>query len=536
MNKVILILSFFTVSFASVTNANEQSLFLSASEIKDFDCNSEYINIINNDFSSPCSSYLIPRAGDSSMGYYRGYSSYSVGESDIFSFTEDSNSYVRMANYNGESWGIDSSETRILFYWFDNRYDMPTNLPKGISYLDIEFDYRFYSDEKSMLYFNEDDVLLEIGTRGSANERTGEINLNQITKNNSDDFSWHHISKRVNLSASSNSTSMYIKFKYKNIPQSLSPKFYIDIDNVKAIYNNRNYIYKDGKFDELKTNINLPSYPSPSAFFNENIYYQESLGLSPYISHGFLNLEGKGRNLTFSNSLNFTSTPRVIRFAFDIVQNSTNKYSLLFNDKEIFKSHLDEMNNDFVHSVFEDNKFIAYINASAFANISSISLIQHDGEAKIDNLTIGVVKAVNLTRGNYDEFLLFKNEKEQLFENYKKKYIPASCVDIFDFLKKLNEVTLNSSQKIINQTVAEFNIIFCSLIRRGNIEDLRNYINSLFDQISGLNADDFEFVTWISFRNAVVEAYSLKEGCTDEELNSATNQVRDAFNNLRRVS
>ena len=140
MRKKLIMISFLPfVSTYTVAN-----FFLTNEEIPKYDINSTLGEELfsGGSFINGISNSLFADSGNSYSGYYRGITSLAEGESDFYSFYDESedNTFLRLANYNGEE---DSYRTRSSFYFFDNEKNVPENLP-STSYMNVAFDYRFF--------------------------------------------------------------------------------------------------------------------------------------------------------------------------------------------------------------------------------------------------------------------------------------------------------------------------------------------------------------------------------------------------------
>lgn len=194
MKKKVIMISFLPL----LSVYSSASLILSNDEIPLYDNNSSLGEELfpGGSFINSISNSLFARSGNSYSGYYRGITSLADGESDFYSFydEEENNTFIRMANFNGED---DSYRTRSSFYFFDNEINEPKNL-LSTSYMNVSFDYRLCIDDLTKLSLDENSLILRYQSRGSANGKSGDVYLRDLKISEIDDSTWNHY---VNISA-----------------------------------------------------------------------------------------------------------------------------------------------------------------------------------------------------------------------------------------------------------------------------------------------------------------------------------------------
>lgn len=549
MRKKLIMISFLPfVSTYTVAN-----FFLTNEEIPKYDINSTLGEELfsGGSFINGISNSLFADSGNSYSGYYRGITSLAEGESDFYSFYDESedNTFLRLANYNGEE---DSYRTRSSFYFFDNEKNVPENLP-STSYMNVAFDYRFFVSDFEKLSLNENSLILRYQSRGSANGKSGDVYLRDLKINEIDDETWHHYEFTISCDSSMSTSYGWFFFYYNNIKSSQNPTYFIDIDNFFVSLDETNTTYKNGDFENLKTYSRLLESPNENNLY-ANLYYKKSLGEAATqqkkFNESYLRMNSDKNRSTFSVDLN-NLTSDYLRISFDYKNlsyykepNLTIKFngsetSLqtqgLLNNNEPFK---DEFINSFTNYDRNNvrNNLVTYIDVSSLANIDSIDFVlDSDNDLAIDNLSIKEVLNIDKVSGDYEKFMQDVEALLDSYPNYKTEFYEEDVYLIDQKIDYINtKLSETSSEAVLNANYEELEELFKNARIKGDYSSLSSYIDKIFQEMIGLTEDDFEKVSYLKFRNALDKAYMLDESPTKEEIDEAYQELKSAYEGLVR--
>lgn len=549
MRKKLIMISFLPfVNTYTVAN-----FFLANEEIPKYDINSTLGEELfsGGSFINGISNSLFADSGNSYSGYYRGITSLAEGESDFYSFYDENedNTFLRMANYNGEE---DSYRTRSSFYFFDNEKNVPENLP-STSYMNVAFDYRFFVSDFEKLSLNENSLILRYQSRGSANGKSGDVYLRDLEINEIDDETWHHYEFTISCDSSMSTSYGWFFFYYNNIKSSQNPTYFIDIDNFFVSLDETNTTYKNGDFENLKTYSRLLESPNENNLY-ANLYYKKSLGEAATqqkkFNESYLRMNSDKNRSTFSVDLN-NLTSDYLRISFDYKNlsyykepNLTIKFngsetSLqtqgLLNNNEPFK---DEFINSFTNYDRNNvrNNLVTYIDVSSLENIDSIDFVlDSDNDLAIDNLSIKEVLNIDKVSGDYEKFMQDVEALLDSYPNYKTEFYEEDVYLIDQKIDYINtKLSETSSETVLNANYEELEELFKSARIKGDYSSLSSYIDKIFQEMIGLTEDDFEKVSYLKFRNALDKAYMLDESSTKEEIDEAYQELKSAYEGLVR--
>lgn len=549
MRKKLIMISFLPfVSTYTVAN-----FFLTNEEIPKYDINSTLGEELfsGGSFINGISNSLFADSGNSYSGYYRGITSLAEGESDFYSFYDESedNTFLRLANYNGEE---DSYRTRSSFYFFDNEKNVPENLP-STSYMNVAFDYRFFVSDFEKLSLNENSLILRYQSRGSANGKSGDVYLRDLKINEIDDETWHHYEFTISCDSSMSTSYGWFFFYYNNIKSSQNPTYFIDIDNFFVSLDETNTTYKNGDFENLKTYSRLLESPNENNLY-ANLYYKKSLGEAATqqkkFNESYLRMNSDKNRSTFSVDLN-NLTSDYLRISFDYKNlsyykepNLTIKFngsetSLqtqgLLNNNEPFK---DEFINSFTNYDRNNvrNNLVTYIDVSSLENIDSIDFVlDSDNDLAIDNLSIKEVLNIDKVSGDYEKFMQDVEALLDSYPNYKTEFYEEDVYLIDQKIDYINtKLSETSSEAVLNANYEELEELFKNARIKGDYSSLSSYIDKIFQEMIGLTEDDFEKVSYLKFRNALDKAYMLDESSTKEEIDEAYQELKSAYEGLVR--
>ena len=549
MKKKLIMISFLPF-LSTYTVAN---LFLTNEEIPKYDINSTLGEELfsGGSFINGISNSLFADSGNSYSGYYRGITSLAEGESDFYSFYDESedNTFLRMANYNGEK---DSYRTRSSFYFFDNENNVPENLP-STSYMNVAFDYRFFVSDFEKLSLNENSLILRYQSRGSANGKSGDVYLRDLKINEIDDETWHHYEFTISCDSSMSTSYGWFFFYYNNIKSSQNPTYFIDIDNFFVSLDETNTTYKNGDFENLKTYSRLLESPNENNLY-ANLYYKKSLGEAATqqkkFNESYLRMNSDKNRSTFSVDLN-NLTSDYLRISFDYKNlsyykepNLTIKFngsetSLqtqgLLNNNEPFK---DEFINSFTNYDRNNvrNNLVTYIDVSSLENIDSIDFVlDSDNDLAIDNLSIKEVLNIDKVSGDYEKFMQDVEALLDSYPNYKTEFYEEDVYLIDQKIDYINtKLSGTLSETVLNANYEELEELFKNARIKGDYSSLSSYIDKIFQEMIGLTEDDFEKVSYLKFRNALDKAYMLDESSTKEEIDEAYQELKSAYEGLVR--
>lgn len=549
MRKKLIMISFLPfVSTYTVAN-----FFLTNEEIPKYDINSTLGEELfsGGSFINGISNSLFADSGNSYSGYYRGITSLAEGESDFYSFYDESedNTFLRLANYNGEE---DSYRTRSSFYFFDNEKNVPENLP-STSYMNVAFDYRFFVSDFEKLSLNENSLILRYQSRGSANGKSGDVYLRDLEISEIDDETWHHYEFTISCDSSMSTSYGWFFFYYNNIKSSQNPTYFIDIDNFFVSLDETNTTYKNGDFENLKTYSRLLESPNENNLY-ANLYYKKSLGEAATqqkkFNESYLRMNSDKNRSTFSVDLN-NLTSDYLRISFDYKNlsyykepNLTIKFngsetSLqtqgLLNNNEPFK---DEFINSFTNYDRNNvrNNLVTYIDVSSLENIDSIDFVlDSDNDLAIDNLSIKEVLNIDKVSGDYEKFMQDIEALLDSYPNYKTEFYEEDVYLIDQKIGYINtKLSETSSEAVLNANYEELEELFKNARIKGDYSSLSSYIDKIFQEMIGLTEDDFEKVSYLKFRNALDKAYLLDESSTKEEIDEAYQELKSAYEGLIR--
>lgn len=549
MRKKLIMISFLPfVSTYTVAN-----FFLTNEEIPKYDINSTLGEELfsGGSFINGISNSLFADSGNSYSGYYRGITSLAEGESDFYSFYDESedNTFLRLANYNGEE---DSYRTRSSFYFFDNEKNVPENLP-STSYMNVAFDYRFFVSDFEKLSLNENSLILRYQSRGSANGKSGDVYLRDLEISEIDDETWHHYEFTISCDSSMSTSYGWFFFYYNNIKSSQNPTYFIDIDNFFVSLDETNTTYKNGDFENLKTYSRLLESPNENNLY-ANLYYKKSLGEAATqqkkFNESYLRMNSDKNRSTFSVDLN-NLTSDYLRISFDYKNlsyykepNLTIKFngsetSLqtqgLLNNNEPFK---DEFINSFTNYDRNNvrNNLVTYIDVSSLENIDSIDFVlDSDNDLAIDNLSIKEVLNIDKVSGDYEKFMQDVEALLDSYPNYKTEFYEEDVYLIDQKIDYINtKLSETSSEAVLNANYEELEELFKNARIKGDYSSLSSYIDKIFQEMIGLTEDDFEKVSYLKFRNALDKAYMLDESSTKEEIDEAYQELKSAYEGLVR--
>ena len=549
MRKKLIMISFLPfVSTYTVAN-----FFLTNEEIPKYDINSTLGEELfsGGSFINGISNSLFADSGNSYSGYYRGITSLAEGESDFYSFYDESedNTFLRLANYNGEE---DSYRTRSSFYFFDNEKNVPENLP-STSYMNVAFDYRFFVSDFEKLSLNENSLILRYQSRGSANGKSGDVYLRDLKINEIDDETWHHYEFTISCDSSMSTSYGWFFFYYSNIKSSQNPTYFIDIDNFFVSLDETNTTYKNGDFENLKTYSRLLESPNENNLY-ANLYYKKSLGEAATqqkkFNESYLRMNSDKNRSTFSVDLN-NLTSDYLRISFDYKNlsyykepNLTIKFngsetSLqtqgILNNNEPFK---DEFINSFTNYDKNNvwNNLVTYIDVSSLENIDSIDFVlDSDNDLAIDNLSIKEVLNIDKVSGDYEKFMQDVEALLDSYPNYKTEFYEEDVYLIDQKIDYINtKLSETSSETVLNANYEELEELFKNARIKGDYSSLSSYIDKIFQEMIGLTEVDFEKVSYLKFRNALNKAYMLDESSTKEEIDEAYQELKSAYEGLVR--
>lgn len=549
MKKKLIMISFLPF-LSTYTVAN---LFLKNEEIPKYDINSTLGEELfsGGSFINGISNSLFADSGNSYSGYYRGITSRAEGESDFYSFYDESedNTFLRMANYNGEE---DSYRTRSSFYFFDNENNVPENLP-STSYMNVAFDYRFFVSDFEKLSLNENSLILRYQSRGSANGKSGDVYLRDLEINEIDDETWHHYEFSISCDSSMSTSYGWFFFYYNNIKSSQNPTYFIDIDNFFVSLDETNTTYKNGDFENLKTYSRLLESPNENNLY-PNLYYKKSLGEAATqqkkFNESYLRMNSDKNRSTFSVDLN-NLTSDYLRISFDYknlsyykdpsltIRINGSETSLLtqgiLNNNEPFK---DEFINSFTNYDKDNvwNNLVTYIDVSSLESIDSIDFVlDSDNDLAIDNLSIKEVLNIDKVSGDYEKFMQDIEALLDFYPNYKTEFYEEDVYLIDQKIDYINTMlSETSSEAVLNANYEELEKLFKNARIKGDYSSLSSYIDKIFQEMIGLTEDDFEKVSYLKFRNALDKAYLLDESSTKEEIDEAYQELKSAYEGLVR--
>lgn len=556
-NKTLFIGTLLFIVGSGLFNHFHSSLILNASEpfdsndIRLFDQNTHLNNELfpGGEFNEAFNGRLFPQSGNSRTGYYRGITSLAQGESDIYSFydAEYDNTYVRMANFNGEE---NSDKTRISFYYFDPITDTPRNFP-STDYIHVAFSYRLYANDLDELNLNDDSVILRFQSRGSAGGKSGDVFLRDLVINAEGDKTWHRHSFTIKCASNMSTEYGWFYFFYNDTPSSMNPKYYIDIDNMFASLGEENNLCGQGTFDRLTTkNDKLGDSPFKNDIYPE-LFYKKSFGVSAVqdgvYNHFALRMKSKENKSTFSMRFNDLAGNDYFRFSF-IYRNLSyyNNPNLLIKingqELKVFNVDFDSDspltdNNTYSYSFLKENgwkEVVAYMNIPVIDSLEIDFILDADCDLAIDNLHFASVVNTNRDKGDYSKFISNLEQLMAKLNGYEEKYVSSSVKAIRKALKGRDSINEYTSQDKMDQFIEKLTNAFETAIEKGDYDKLKSLIDEIFDKIAGTNLNDYTTVSYLRFRNALEFAYSLNEDSSKEDIDKAISQLQQAYEQLQR--
>lgn len=522
---------------------------LTTEEINKYDqntlCDDQLVS--NGNFTSPFNGRVFPQSGDSLSGYYRGITSLAYGESDIFTFydKEHDNTFVRMANFNGQN---GSDKTRISFYYYNPETNKPLNLP-ATSYINVGFDYRLYASDLEELNLNPDSLVLRFQSRGSASGRSGDVFLKDLIINEAGDESWHSYKLTIKCSLTMLTEYAWFYFFYNDIEPSLSPTYFIDIDNMFASLDENNVICDQGSFNRLRTNSAELSTKIDDNSIYSNVFYKKDYGISPIQEgidgHFALRMKAKENKSTFSILSTNTSDNGYYRLSFEyknlsyyglpnlvlkIIGNQTISLSSSLEGetpfvKEGVSSYAYDIDNGY-------KKVIIYFLVETSTAIGIDFILDCDCDLAIDNLSLSSVIATNKIQGNYQAYLNDIHTIEESIQGYETLYTKESVRRINLSLRKTALINEYSSQDRMDEVINDLRNATALKEEKGDYQGLREYIDEILDAMAGTNKDDYEIVSYLKFKEALEYAYSLNENSSKEEVDYAKAWLEKAYREL----
>lgn len=495
-------------------------------------------NLVN-----PLSAKTFKDSGNANDGYYRGITSKNKGESDIYFFTEDDNTFVRMGNFNGSDSSI---ETRMSLYY----YDIETNIPKNMvntSKVNVSFNYRFYASDIEELGFNESTLIIQVQTRGSANGKSGNVYLRDLKINEIGDDTWQTYSLTLETDSGMSTNYAWFHFFYYDIKKDIFPTYFIDIDNLFMSNNEVNLMPYNGNFEREKSSDN--SFPTSinNDYFYKDIYYKKYLGDSPKVvsldNKRVIEMKSKYQKSTFSILKKVNKEKDLFRLSFKYKNKSYYEdpnisiYIKGLSEKRL-KVNLD---NDISYEGFSSYSLkraefceeIIYFKAENDGAINLDFIVDVDNYILISELSLKEVDSINLTMGNYNDYL---NELSKIEKDFKLVFDSYFIVDqnrILKAIEKAKEINEYSSQALMNEKLNSLKELIRNTDKKSDLSALKELIERVFIALEGKEKDDFEKASYIKLYQALDKAIKMKESNTQEEVDNAYEELLFAFNNLK---
>lgn len=533
------------------SNTTAQNSIITSEEIKNFDQNSIIKNskMIGGDFNNYLDSSIFPSGGNKYSGYYRGITSVNNGESDFYGFYDplEDNTFIRMANFNGEDTSI---STRGSFYYYNNEKDEPENIG-SVSQINIKFNYRFVCDDN---YIDDNKLILRFQSRGSAESKSGDIFARDLVINSIDDKYWQYYELTITCSESMTTEYLWLFFFYEGISKNMSPSYHMDIDNLFISINEKNMVYKNGEFEELKPQtIGLPTSPKLNSLY-PTLFYNPDNGIYPTIGHSnnknYLNLSSYKGKTTFSVYINEEILTKYLRISFDYIElsyyeksnlvinlNGNIKHKLTTEDiltNEPYKSSICSSYSSLLENDW--HRLILYIDLTDFIDLNNIEFIlPTDSNLGIDNLSVDLLDSINLVSGNYQEFCNSRDIILDSLGDYKNKYTKEAINEIENSIDMINKINQYSSQELMNQAIDSLTNSFNEAKEIGDHEKLKNLMEEVIDTLVALDTQSINKYEYLKLIDALNNAYLLDENSSKEEIDKAYNDLLSAFKEINKI-
>lgn len=503
-----------------------------------------------NSFSQPLNGNILARTGNKYTGIYRGITSVNAGESDFYAFYDErhNNKFIRMANYNGTG----ALNTRLSVFYYDVENDTPVNMI-NTDHMNVSFSYRFYASDLDRLTLDDDTLILRYQSRGSANGRSGDVFAKNLIINEPGDDTWHTYSFKLSTTYSMTTEYGWFYFYYNNIAPSYDPTFYIDIDNLSvSLDDGINQVRGNGTFDLLVDDEKLND-STKNSFIYPLMYYRKDYGLSAIQdskdSQSYLRMNASGNKSTFSIEVNKQLIDEKLYIDFDYKDlsyyNKAN-LSLMINGKQgtvfedIIGKEFIKDENSMKAITYEEAKQNGWINKKIIINgikekIETIDFVlECDCDLGIDNLYIADLNHLDSEIGNYQTFKKATDEVIEKLGDYKNKYTTNTLISLQKAINNVNIMNENSSNKRLDEALNQLNSAIDGLVEKGDIQLIKEYIDQIFDEMAGLNKNDFELKSYLRFKDALEKSLALSKNSTKSEVDLALAELKEKYNNLIR--
>ena len=503
-----------------------------------------------NTFSQPLNGNLLARTGNKYTGIYRGITSVNAGESDFFAFYDErqDNKFIRMANYNGTT----AQNTRLSIFYYDVENDAPVNMV-NTDYMNVSFSYRFYASDIDKLTLNDDSLILRYQSRGSANGRSGDVFARNLIVNEPGDDTWHTYSFRLSTTYSMTTDYGWFYFYYNNIAPSLSPTFYIDIDNFSiSLDDGINQVRGNGTFDLLIDDSKLDDSTKNSLIY-PSMFYRKDYGMSAIQDtkdkESYLRMNANGNKSTFSIEINKNLIGEKLYIDFDYKDlsyyNRAN-LSLMINGKkgivleDIIGKELNENQNSIKVITYEEAKQNKWINKKIIIEgikekIETVDFVlECDCDLGIDNLHIAELNYFDSEIGYYQTFKEITDDAIEKLGDYRNKYTNETLIPLQKAINNVNLMGEYTANKRLEEVLTQLNNAINNLVEKGDIQLIKIYVDQIFDEMAGLNKNDFELKSYLKFKDALERALSLTKNSTKSEVEEALDELKEKYKNLIR--
>ena len=507
---------------------NYSSYMLEGDDISLYDENTRLSDSVSLSFDN--GQYSTPLAKQGSSGTYRGATSVSAGESDIYAVYDSyqQNTFLRLSNFNGSS-GVTSS--RFVMYFYNNATGDMENMPVT-ERIFLSFRYRLFIDDYILAGMNGGDTVFNFSTRSSAVNHDGEIALEELTVNEPGDDSWHEYSRVVNVQMSA--TANFTFFYYNYADPSFSSTTFCDIDGMRVSdkADGKNYAHLDGEFEGLAL--------ADGAKGAETFYRAELGGAASKVALDSLNYAmSLGRGETFSVRTDIKHTTGVIYAAFDVRGQAGDKLDLYLSGRGGQKISLEVGKNvtggtlNVLWTNGETKRCILYFASAAYYDVTSVDFVNVGTNALlIDNLRVGQVQSVSDTPGDYAAFTAALDALKAEYGEINAELRARSRTAVKQAIILAQSITARSSQTRMDEAISRVRSALDGAERLADMTEINRAIAAAAEVLAERSGEEYTKTSWLTFTNSLTKAKLVTSENTQAEVDAAALELNNSMSGL----
>ena len=525
-----------SVDYSTNTIANKKQLMLSGEEIAFYAQNNVYSKKQSSEFGGADVASLFPRTGSY---MYRGSTSVKAGESDLFVLydKEQQNSFLRLANFNGEG---DVTNSRFIMKFYSNKSNEIENMPVTFRIF-YSFNYRLYVNDRAKTEINPADKILNFSTRSSSANNSGLISFDELIINEENDSTWHTYNGVLEVYSTTTADISIYYYAYQNA--SITPDVYLDMDNLTLCPDgsNENYAYLNGSFEGMVPTVSTGDDP-----INAMVYNNETLGAKgEKVSVDNMNYAMQlNSKQSLSLDLNWQLSTNVYYASFDVLQDA-GSIDLYFGSRSGDKLQLTVGENGTFNGgaleVYWTKNQTGYSCSLYYARLAKERLFSLDfvnagaGAITIDNIFVGEVSSICNQAGDYQAFSALYQSLKETYET-NDNYDSSTQMQIKQALYQASLITEHSSQAKMTSAITELQSYVLNGGKKADLTELLSAIKDAKDVYKNAGKSAYTNSTWILFETAYANAREITENDAQSKVDEVVSQLYAAIRNLKPVA